>query len=108
MCLVCKHPDSTAINEALAQKESLRTVADKFGVKYSTLRRHSVSHLRKPVLSARFAPGSPAPSRIEDAHSKLDRVIRRNMAKHSPEGDEVVLKALKERREYLAYEKPPV
>jgi hypothetical protein len=108
MCRVCDSPDVAAINDALARKESLRTVAAQFGLKYTTLRRHSVSHLRKPALAARFAPGSPAPSRIEDAHSKLDRVIRRNMALHSLPGDEMVLKALRERREYLAYEKPPV
>jgi hypothetical protein len=104
MCKVCKHPDVEAINERLKRGEPDRAIASLTGIHRSSIQRHRQAHLQASVLATRFVEGSEAPDRILDAHARLDAVIARAQGVD----DELVLKALKERREYLAYEKPPV
>jgi hypothetical protein len=105
VCKVCRHPDLGAIDGLIRARESLRVISDRFCLKYSTVQRHSATHLTRGDVKARFVEGSKAPDRIQDAHARLDRIIRNTMRLKDYE---VAIKALKERREYLAYERPPV
>ncbi len=109
MCVVCTHPKRAELDVELASNGPTRTIADRFGIPRTTLRRYDEDHRqKKAVLKQAFGEGSPAPDLIVDAHRRITRIMRKAMADGSLDGQRVALLALKERREYLAYEKPPV
>jgi len=54
-CTVCDHDEGHAINVALVQRESYRTIANHYGVSESALKRHSGEHLPQLLVKARDA-----------------------------------------------------
>lgn len=39
-CTICRHPESQAINAAIVQRVSYRTIARRYGVGYRSVGRH--------------------------------------------------------------------
>jgi hypothetical protein len=109
MCKICERSDRAEIDEALEQGGTIRNIATRFLLSPTTLHRYDAEHrIRRAILRERFVEGSEAPDLIADAHRRITRIMRRAMNVGSLQGADIALKALKERREYLAYERPPV
>jgi len=55
-CTVCTHPERAAIDAALLQRISYRTVAGKHGLSYSALFRHRRRHVDAPTVGDILPP----------------------------------------------------
>jgi hypothetical protein len=49
-CTICCHPEHNEIDIVLISSDSYRTIADRFGVSVTSLKRHAVNHL-PPTLT---------------------------------------------------------
>lgn len=66
-CTICDHPDLDEINQALAaNKESTRSIANRFDVNRSSIQRHGVNHLPTVVTEAVQARRLRAGSEVLD------------------------------------------
>lgn len=54
-CTICTHPDRDEINRALVAREPVRAIAGRFGLKNSSVWRHSDDHLPAAMLKAEEA-----------------------------------------------------
>jgi hypothetical protein len=65
-CMICRHPQRTAIEQALGDAIPLRIIADQWSVSKSALIRHKQAHLpMRPMLAPirHFRPGGDSPRR---------------------------------------------
>ena len=56
-CTACVHPERAAIDDALADGVSLRTVAGRYGLSAGAVHRHLTRHLDKPTIGEIREPG---------------------------------------------------
>ena len=54
-CTICTHKEREAIDQALVAREPFRTIADRFGVKKTSLIRHSDDHVPAELVKAKDA-----------------------------------------------------
>jgi hypothetical protein len=55
-CSICAHPEVEVIEQALLQGTALDTVAARFGLTSSSLRRHKVNHPRRDLVNFTTSP----------------------------------------------------
>ena len=60
LCHTCQHPRRAEIELALAKRQPLRFLADKFGLSIYTLHRHRKAHMPPQLKSALLAVGKPS------------------------------------------------
>src|SRR4051812_39418015 len=66
-CTTCTHPELDAINARLLDRETVRSVAMTFGLKYSAVWRHFKNgHIRRPLP--------------EDRHAERIEMVQRELA----------------------------
>ncbi len=101
-CTVCVHPERHAVNVALVQRDSYRTIADRFGLSQTALKRHGKEHL--PELLAK-AKDAVEVAEADDLLSRLEALQSRTLAVlEAVEGTEnygVALAAIREARSNL-------
>jgi hypothetical protein len=68
ICTVCSHDQGHLINVALVSRESYRTIADRYGLSQTALKRHSAEHIPELLVKAKDAVESA------DADELLGRV----------------------------------
>ncbi len=54
-CTICTHKEREPIDQALVAREPFRTIADRFGVKKTSLIRHSDDHVPAELVKAKDA-----------------------------------------------------
>jgi hypothetical protein len=83
-CTVCGHNEAHAINVALVSREPYRTIADRYGVSQSALKRHSAEHIPKLLVKAKDAVES---AKADDLLIEL-RAIRDNLVRLSDKAED--------------------
>ena len=103
-CSVCKHSNRAEIDQLLVAGESLRSVADRFGLHYSSLSRHK-RHISQQIGKVRalqefseLQQGKSILQQIEDLHTRaLDLLVKAENA-----GDiRTAIQAIRESRNCL-------
>ncbi len=104
MCKACSHPERKAIDAALTAGSPERAIAGQFGLSRQSVNRHR-AHISEAIAIARKERGNghDMAQLVDDSHRRVNRIISRQM-RMAGEGDGVAIKALKERRELLAFE----
>lgn len=101
-CTICTHADRQAIDRALVEGQSFRTIAHQWGVSLDALKRHKRDHLppslAKAHQAAQIAHGDDLLSRIEELQRKTLIIL----AEAEANGDHALaLKAIAEARRNL-------
>ncbi len=101
-CTVCRHDEAHAINVALVQRDSYRTIADSYGLSETALKRHGKDHLPELLVKAKnaveVAEADDLLSRIEALHSRTLAVLE---AVEGTEQHGTALAAIREARSNL-------
>lgn len=110
-CSVCSHPQHAAIDQALDAGESLRVVAKRFGLNYSSVNRHrtncvpSAKDKGKGKKEPPTPPAPPAEGATPDIYSKLEELARKAddiLARAQAAGnDKISLNAISESRSIM-------
>lgn len=101
-CTICTHPDRQAIDQAMVEGQSFRTIAHQWGVSIDALKRHKRDHLPQTLVqahqAAQVANGDDLLSRIETLQQKTLAIL----SKAESNGDHTLaLKAIAEARRNL-------
>jgi hypothetical protein len=86
-CTICSHDESHAINVALVSREPYRTIADRYGVSQSALKRHSAEHIPELLAKSKEAVES---AEADDLLAELEAIkadVARLKDKAEDEGD---------------------
>ncbi len=67
-CTICDHLEAHAVNVALVQRDTYRTIADRYGLAETSLKRHAKEHLPELLSQAKRA------TEVAQADSLLMRV----------------------------------
>ncbi len=101
-CTVCVHPEHHAINVAVVQRDSYRTIADRYGLSQTALKRHGKEHLPELLSKAKegvdVAEADDLLSRLEALQSRTLAVLK---AVEGTENYSVALAAIREARSNL-------
>jgi hypothetical protein len=101
-CTICTHPDHQAIDQALVEGQSFRTIAHQWGVSIDALKRHKRDHLPQTLAqahqAAQVANGDDLLGRIETLQQKTLAIL----SKAESNGDHTLaLRAIAEARRNL-------
>ncbi len=100
-CKVCSHPDLPAIDAALVEGTSRRTVADRFGLHASSVQRHKDAHLSPALVQAMRSEPERAISVLDRVDSLANRVERMIDAAEAEGKPGLMLSGVKELRALL-------
>jgi len=76
-CTICRHVEREAIDAALIERHSFRSIADQFGVSKTSLIRHSDDHLPAMLVEAKAAADvAHADTILAQVQSLRDRALK--------------------------------
>jgi hypothetical protein len=101
-CTICAHPEYHAINVAMVQRDTYRSIAERWGVSQGAIRRHALEHLPKLLVKAQeareIAEADDLLSRLEALQSRTLAVLE---AVEGTENYSIALAAIREARSNL-------
>ena len=101
-CKACLHPRAGEVKAAMLRLESERSIGKRFGLSRESLARHR-PHVAESIRRQKKDADVHGVAILEDSHRKLTEIIERNLAAGD---DPTAIKAIKERRETVAYQFP--
>jgi hypothetical protein len=101
-CTICAHPEYHAINVAMVQRDTYRSIAERWGVSQGAIRRHALEHLPKLLVKAQeareIAEADDLLSRLEALQSRTLAVLE---AAEGTQNYSIALAAIREARSNL-------
>lgn len=106
VCSICEHPKRAAIDRALVTRsDSMRNIAEQFGVSTTALSRHKSGHIPRLVQAAQEAAGAQAVTSGEALLAELETLrgrVRAILNKAEGAGElRTALQAVRELRECI-------